>query len=240
MLTARPFPRVECRSVPTALSEDLSDLQDGRIGRLWADRKAKLTAHLQHRLVLTQHLPDEFAYAVLPCDADETSHQEEANTVSFPIAANGDRLFRAHPVGIGKEMRYAERHTVALGNKAQFPVVIQLRQPGRNGVCETRYGREESKPQVFAAHVRCKIDEQRLVLRTQRLHAEHCAVAQPLDGFELLRVWRNRQARWPGAFCWRDPEPRIESDNADAVCEQRVDVELANLRMIDGELSDTY
>ena len=51
-----------------------SDQHDRRIARFRGNREIELTAHLQHRLVLAQHLADEFTDAALPGYVYKTLH----------------------------------------------------------------------------------------------------------------------------------------------------------------------
>src|SRR3984893_4993435 len=90
----------------------LSDEHDRGIVRLRGNRETELPAHPQHRLVLVQHLADEFTDAALPGDFDEAVHQQVAETASFPVAADGNRIFGAQFVGAGKEMAGCQRRPV--------------------------------------------------------------------------------------------------------------------------------
>jgi hypothetical protein len=53
-------------------------------------------------------------------------HQQVSDAASFPIAANRDCEFSAQLVRIGKEMRHGNRHTIALGQESQFPIMVEL------------------------------------------------------------------------------------------------------------------
>ena len=163
------------------LRKPFPDQHDRRIGRLWVNCKIKLAAHLQHRPVLAQNLTDEFTDAALPCDIYEASHQQVSDTSSFPVAADGACVFGAQFVRIGKEMRDSERDSVELGQERQFPVVVELRQPGGNGVGKPAHRGKEPQPQILVAHMRREVVQQRLVLRTQRAHSQLRSIAQALD-----------------------------------------------------------
>src|SRR5215469_18266038 len=78
--------------------QPLADPQDRHIAGLGSDREAELAAHLQHRLVVAEHLADEFTDAALPGDRDQARHQQPSETASLPVAANRDGIFRLLPV----------------------------------------------------------------------------------------------------------------------------------------------
>src|SRR6266404_6475698 len=100
------------RRSESVLGKLLPDQHDARIGQVRGYGKTKLAAHLQHRLVLPQNLANELTNASLPCNVDEPCHQQISETASFPIAANGDGVFGAQLVGVGKEMRHTKRTSV--------------------------------------------------------------------------------------------------------------------------------
>src|ERR1700746_2079041 len=95
---------------------------------------------------------------------------------------------------------------------------------------------KEPEPQILVAHMRGEIMQQRFVFRTQRPQSKHSPVSQARDGLELLGIWRNGQARraWTLGRC--DAQASIEGHDTAGIGEKRVDVELANLRLIGGEL----
>src|SRR6516164_1406766 len=76
------------------------------IARFPGNRETELTAHPQHRLVLAQYLPYEFSNAALASDVNQARHQQISDAAPLPVAADGDGIFRAQIVGIGKEMRH--------------------------------------------------------------------------------------------------------------------------------------
>src|SRR5215475_10374185 len=88
--------------------EPLPDLHDRWITCIRSNRETELSAHLQHRAVLTQNLPDELTYTKLSGDFDKPDHQQVSDSPPFPIAANSDRILGAHSVRIGKVMRNTE------------------------------------------------------------------------------------------------------------------------------------
>src|SRR5271156_2748870 len=189
---------------PLSVAKKLFDQHNGGIGRLRNHRETEFAAHLQHRLVLAQDLSYELTDAPLSGDVDEAGHQQEADTAPLPVAADGDRIFGAQSVGIGKEVRDAERHAVQRGQQRQFPVIVELRQPRGNDVRKPLYWGEEPQPQILVAHMRGKVMQHWLVLRTHGPQLEHRPISQPLAGFELFRIWRDRQPRRTWALRWRD------------------------------------
>src|SRR4051794_23562175 len=58
-------------------------------------------------------------------------------------------IFSALPVGIGKEMRDAERNAVLQRNERHLAVVVDLCQPRRERVCEAADRREKSQAQIL-------------------------------------------------------------------------------------------
>jgi hypothetical protein len=87
------------------------------------------------------------------------------------------------------------------------------------------------------SHVRGEILQHRLVLRAQWPHSKCHPVAQPFDGFQFLRIGRDRQPCRTRTLNGRDAQAGIEGDDAMRVGEQRVDVELTDLGAIGGELA---
>ena len=122
-----------------------------------SNRETEFTAHLQHRSVLAQNFADEFRDTALPGDFDKAGHQQVSKAAPFPISADGDRIFGAHLVGIGKEMRDAERRPIELGHHCQFAVVVELRQPRRHGVAKPLHRSEEPQPQILMVHMRGEV-----------------------------------------------------------------------------------
>jgi len=106
----------------------LPDQHYGGIGRLRGNRETELSAHLQHRLVLTEDLADQFTDSALPGDVDEPLHKQITEPAPFPIAADGNGILGTQFVGIGKEVRHAQRRSVAFGEKRHFAVVVEVRQ----------------------------------------------------------------------------------------------------------------
>ena len=96
-----------CPRVDSGLGERLPDQHYGGIGRLWGNRETEFSAHLQHRLVLTEDLADQFTDSALPGDVDEPGHQQIADPAPFPVTADGDGVLGTQLVGIGKKVRHA-------------------------------------------------------------------------------------------------------------------------------------
>src|SRR6516164_170157 len=68
---------------------------------------------------------------------------------------------------------------------------------------------------------------------------KHRPIAQPLGGLDLFGIRRNGQARRTWTLGRRDAQPGIEGDDTGGIGEQWVDVELANLWVIGGQLAKT-
>ena len=86
--------------------------------------------------------------------------------------------------------------------------------------------------------MRGEIMQHRLVFGTQRSHSERRPIAQPLRGFEMLRIGCDGQLcrTWP--IRRRDAQPRIQGDDAGRVSKQRIDVQLSDLRVIGSQLAE--
>src|SRR5215510_4344700 len=82
-------------------SQRFSNPEQGRVVRLRRNAEAKLSAHLQHRLVLVQHQPDQFTDARLLCDLDQSSHKQLPNTAPMPVATHCNGKLCAPPIWIG-------------------------------------------------------------------------------------------------------------------------------------------
>ena len=108
------------------IGEPLPHQHDGRISPFWRNRETELPTDLQHRRVLAQNIPDEFADPAPSGAVDQARHQQVSEAASFPIAAHRDCVFRAQFVGIGKQMRHCQRHAIALGQESQFPIIVEL------------------------------------------------------------------------------------------------------------------
>ncbi len=85
--------------------------------------------------------------------------------------------------------------------------------------------------------MRGEVLQRRLVLRAQGTHPKRRPVAQPSDGFQILRIGRDRQPCRTRTLNGRDAQPGIKGDHTSRVGEQRVYVELADLGVIGSKLA---
>src|ERR1700730_2286575 len=88
-------------------SQRFSNPEHGRVVRLRRNAEAKLSAHLQHRLVLVQQQPDQVNCAGLLCALDQSSHKQSPNATPMPVATHCNGKLCAPPIWIGGVARDA-------------------------------------------------------------------------------------------------------------------------------------
>ena len=107
-------------------------------------------------------------------------------------------------------------------------------------MAELAHRREEAQAQILGADTLEELQEQLLVLGPHRTHEDVASVPEREAALPLLRIGPHRKARMalaaPGCRLRRDTHPRIDGDDAVLVGEERVDVELADLRHVGGKL----
>src|SRR6516225_6645354 len=111
-------------------SQRFSNPEHGRVVRFRRNAEAKLSTHIQHRLVLVQHQPDQFTDAGLLCGLDQSSHKQVPNATPMPVATHCNSKLCAPPIWTGGKARDAERHIVVLCHQCHLATIVQMRQAG--------------------------------------------------------------------------------------------------------------
>jgi hypothetical protein len=120
-----------------------SDQHDRRIARFRGNREIELTAHLQHRLVLAQHLADEFT--------DAAHHPEVRELDINPLLADAVGV-----VALDARLRVAPAQTPGAARLAiaPYPQHLESTERLRDGtVLRMRPLRPEDEPMLHAAHM---------------------------------------------------------------------------------------
>ena len=175
---------------------------------------------------------------------DDQLHQLPAEPVPLEVGAQENRIFAALVIGVGVKMYEPEQlpgRFVDGGERHRAPV-IELGQPGDERMAEVLHRREEPQPQVLRRHLAEQRVDRRLVLGTQRPHEHPPAVGERDAALPLLGIGPHREARVAGALeprlDRRDRHAGIERQHAGFIGQQRVDVELTDLRQVGCELRD--
>ncbi len=175
-----------------------------------------------------------------------STHELPAEAEALEVGAQQDRVFAALVVRVGMEADRAH-HLAALGidrDEGDGAGVVDLRQAREEGVAEIAHRREEAQAQVLGRNPLEEVQEQLLVLRPDRTDENLAAVAERERALPFLGIGPDREARMAGPFALfadrRDGDARIDRDDAVLVGEERIDVELAHLRQIGGELRELH
>jgi hypothetical protein len=106
--------------------QQLPNTNYGDFIRLLRNRKADVPAHVEHRLVLTQHQPRQLIEAGLPRDFHQPDLAEGSRPPAMPVTAHRDRKLCAPRARLDEIAGCAQDCSVMLCYEGHLPPIVEV------------------------------------------------------------------------------------------------------------------